>query len=160
TSMVQYLSDEGAKAATAQVEIYVGAESELNVSRRVERGEFWALHDLPPGNSYPLADNQALLRRFGSISTATTPTLGEQSFLRTRGMFAQITLLDRRAEAIGLLSTHMFLQRALVMPDTVYMDTGADELPLRLPDETRLDRAKRAVLKEIWRTRPIYSLQG
>ena len=75
-------------------------------------------------------------------------------------MFAQITLVDRRSDAIDLLGTHLFLQRALVMPDTVYMDTAVDELPLPIPDDAPLDHAKRTVLKQVWRTRPIYCLQG
>lgn len=161
TSMVQYLSDEDAKAATAQVEIYVGPEPELNVSRWVEPAEFWTLHELPPGRSCDLGVKQVLLRRFRTGPGAKTlPPPENSAFLRTRGMFAQITLVDRRAEAIELLSAHLFLQRALVMPDTVYMDTGVDELPLPIPPEASLDHAKRAVLKQIWRTRPIYCLQG
>ena len=75
-------------------------------------------------------------------------------------MFAQVALIDRREDAIDLVGTHTFLQRALVLPDTVYMDTGIDDLPLPLPEETKFDHAKRDALKQIWRTRPIYYLQG
>jgi hypothetical protein len=159
--MVQYLSDEDAKAPIAQLEIYVGPESELDVSRWVEPAEFWTLHELPPGSSANLGPKQVLLRRFRSGpggKTLSSPP--DAAFLRTRGMFAQVTLVDRRAEAIDLLSAHLFLQRALVLPDTVYMDTGVDELPLPIPEEASLDQAKRAVLKQIWRTRPIFCLQG
>jgi len=160
-SMVQYLGDEDAKAATAQLEIYIGPESDLEVNRRVEPAEFWTVHELPPGSSCELAANQVLLRRFRSGPGAKAlPLMEDAAFLRTRGMFAQITLVDRRAEAIDLLGAHLFLQRALVMPDTVYMDTGVDELPLPIPAEASLDHAKRSVLKQIWRTRPIFCLQG
>jgi hypothetical protein len=159
--MIQYLSDEDAKAAASQLEIYVGPEVELDLNRRDEPEEFWTLQELPPGISYSLDVNQALLRRFRSgPGRKTLPLPQDLAFLRTRGLFAQVTLVDRREEAINLLSAHLFLQRALVMPDTVYMDTGVDDLPLPIPEEASLDQAKRAVLKNIWRTRPIFCLQG
>jgi AAA domain len=161
SSMIQYLSDEEAKAPIAQLEIFIGPEGELDFPRRVEPAEFWVLHELPPGTAYALSAKQVLLRRFSSRpGTKALPTPEEATFLRTRGMFAQITLVDRRAEAINLLSAHLFLQRALVMPDTVYMDTGIDELPLPIPEQASLDQAKRTVLKQIWRTRPLFCLQG
>ncbi len=159
--MIQYLSDEDAKAATSQLEIYIGPEAELDIDRRDEPEEFWTLQELPPGTSCTLGVKQALLRRFRSgPGGKTLPQPQDVAFLRIRGLFAQVTLVDRRAEAINLLSAHLFLQRALVMPDTVYMDTGVDELPLPIPEEASLDKAKRAVLKHIWRTRPIFCLQG
>ena len=159
--MVQYLSDEDAKSPIAQLDIYVGPEQELDVRRRVEPAEFWTLHDLPPGSSCELGMKQVLLRRFRSgPGGKALPPPPDAAFLRTRGMFAQVTLVDRRADAIDLLNAHLFLQRALVLPDTVYMDTGVDELPLPFPGEANLDQAKRAVLKQIWRTRPIFCLQG
>jgi hypothetical protein len=158
--LVQYLGDEDAKAPISQLEIYVGPEAELNVARWVEPAEFWTLHELPPGGTYNLALKQVLLRRFHTgPGGKTLPTIPDTAFLRTRGMFAQVTLVDRREEAINLLSAHLFLQRALVIPDTVYMDTGVEELPLPIPGEA-IDQAKRTVLKQIWRTRPIYCLQG
>jgi hypothetical protein len=157
--MVAYLSDEDSKVPR-EIEIYVGPESDLEVDRYIEPGEFWTLDELPPGKTVRLAPNQVQLRRFSSARGKVLPSPPNTSFLRTRGMFAQLKLVDRREEGIELVATHTFLQRALVLPDTVYMDTGVEDLPLALPNEAKFDSAKRDALKQIWRTRPIYYLQG
>jgi hypothetical protein len=159
TPMVAYLSDEDAKAQAA-TEIYFGPESELYIDRWVGPGEFWTLHELPPGTRNELGSKQVRLRRFAHPGSKSPPPPTDAGFLRTRGMFAQLMLVDRREDAIDLLTTHTFLQRAIVLPDTVYMDTGVEDLPLSLPDKSKFDKAKRDTLKQIWRTRPIYYLQG
>src|SRR5206468_12100644 len=63
SELVQYLSDEDAKAPVAQLEIYLGAESDLELDRWVEPAEFWTLQELPTG-SRVLGQKQVLLRRF------------------------------------------------------------------------------------------------
>jgi serine/threonine protein kinase len=158
-SMISYLSNEDAKGQRA-TEVYLGTESDLEFERRVVPAEFWSVQELPPGSSRNLGPTQVLLRRFARQEARALPTPPETGFLRTQGMFAQVKLIDRREDAIDLVGTHTFLQRALVLPDTVYMDTGIDDLPLPLPEETKFDHAKTKALKQIWRTRPVYYLQG
>ena len=164
-SMVSYLSNEDAQGRKS-TEIYIGQSADLKIEQRIEPAEFWTLHELPPsslvqpGVRVQLGPKQVMLRRFARPNGQILPQPPSLGFLRIRGMFAQVKLIERREEAIDLVATHTFLQRALVLPDTVYMDTGIDELPLPLPPEDKFDRSKRDALNQIWRTRPIYYLQG
>jgi serine/threonine protein kinase len=152
--MVRYLLEEDAQAAVG-VEIYVGPEADLRIDRRVEPREYWTVHEFPPGTSLKLEPNEVLLRR-----PAGQGVNDDDAFLRTAGMFGQVTLLDRRSDGIDLLGTHLFLQRALALPDTVYMDTGVDEMPLQFPPAQVFDSTKADAMRLIWRTRPIFCLQG
>jgi serine/threonine protein kinase len=83
----------------------------------------------------------------------------EEGFVRTSGMFGQVSLINRRKSAIDRLDTHSYLLRSLVEPRKVAMDTGEVELPVALP-ATKVDEAKRATAADILRGRPIYALQG
>ncbi len=84
------------------------------------------------------------------------PTIGH---LRTYGLYAQVTLIQRRTQAISRLQEHSFLLRALSHSARVFMDTGASPEALRL-DKDKLDSSKRAVIEDVLRVRPIYTLQG
>ena len=82
-----------------------------------------------------------------------------QGVLRSAGMPGQTKLIRRRKQAIDVLDTHSYLLRSLAAPGQVYIDTGAAELPVPL-DPAVVDGAKRAVIEDILRVRPIYTLQG
>lgn len=84
------------------------------------------------------------------------PPLG---VLRSAGMPGQTRLIRRRKQAIDVLGAHSYLLRSLAAPGQVYIDTGAAELPVAL-DPAVVDGAKRAVIEDILRVRPIYTLQG
>jgi hypothetical protein len=170
-SMVSYLSNEDAQSQKI-MEIYIGSSAALKFDQWIEPAEFWTLHKLPPSTPVQpgtliqphtlvqLGPKQVMLRRFTRPSGQTLSPPPSTGFLRIRGMFAQVKLIDRREEAIDLVATHTFLQRALVLPDTVYMDTGIEELPLPIPPVDKFDLSKSDALKQTWRTRPIYYLQG
>lgn len=82
-----------------------------------------------------------------------------QGMLRSAGMPGQTKLIRRRKQAIDVLDTHSYLLRSLAAPGQVYIDTGAAELPVPL-DPKVVDDAKRTVIEDILRVRPIYTLQG
>lgn len=156
--LADYLINENAKEP---VEVYLGPEGDLKLERWTENDEHW-LYDvaLPDDDTHVLGDDQVLLRRAITQHPQHITPPGKVDFLRTRGMRAQVQLLERREQAIQLLGGHLFLQRAIVLPDTVYMDTRIEDLPLAMPDEATFDIAKRDAIRRIWRTRPIYCLQG
>lgn len=79
--------------------------------------------------------------------------------IRTYGLYAQVTLIRRRTHAISRLQEHSFLLRALSHSARVFMDTGSSPVPLQL-DKEKLDSSKRAVIEDVLRVRPIYTLQG
>jgi hypothetical protein len=153
-SLAAYLLDQETQATAigdeGDVRVYVGPESEFKIERKSSEEE-WLFESV-------VGSDGILLRRTLSAgkSVAAVPSNG---FLRTSGLTWQRILIERRERAIRLFGSHLFLQRALVLPDTVYMDTGMEELPLPISD-AKFDNAKRDVLGKIWRTRPIYCLQG
>jgi hypothetical protein len=151
--MLRYLSEEDAGEGRAQV--YVGPESQLQIRRRVEKEEYWVIEDLPSEGGQNEKDVVVLRRPLQSPFQKQGVL-----FLRTSSMFGQVELLNRRDDAIDLLSTHQFLQRSIVLPDTVFMDTGMDTLPLPFPPVTQFDLTKSNAVRLIWRTRPIFCLQG
>lgn len=83
----------------------------------------------------------------------------DKGWLRTFGMFGQIDLIRRRKEAIDRLANHSYLLRSLCATGQTFMDTGDTKLPQDLPIE-KVDQAKQAAMRDVLRTRPIYSLQG
>ena len=85
--------------------------------------------------------------------------LNNKGYIRTYGQYAQVTLIQRRTAAIERLHEHSYLLRALAQPGMVFMDTGPAPLPN--PSITsKLDNSKLAVIQDVLRVRPIYSLQG
>jgi hypothetical protein len=100
----------------------------------------------------------------GTVALERAPIPGQASlptrgFIRTYGQYAQITLIQRRTDAIDRLQEHSYLLRALAQPGQVFMDTHEKAKTLHL-DEAALDDSKRAVIEDVLRVRPIYALQG
>jgi hypothetical protein len=83
----------------------------------------------------------------------------EIGYIRTFGLNGQVRLIDRRKRAIDRLEQHSYLLRALVQPGMVAMDTGTPTTAYELPAES-VDESKKAVIEDIERVRPIYTLQG
>lgn len=90
---------------------------------------------------------------------ALRPQPAKEGFLRGAGMPGQTRLIKRRKQAIDNLGLHGYLLRSLAAPGQVYIDTGQAPLPVEL-DPSTVDAAKRAVIEDILRVRPIYTLQG
>lgn len=90
---------------------------------------------------------------------ALRPEPAKEGFLRGAGMPGQTRLIKRRKQAIDNLGLHGYLLRSLAAPGQVYIDTGQAPLPVDL-DPSTVDGAKRAVIEDILRVRPIYTLQG
>lgn len=83
----------------------------------------------------------------------------QSGYVRSKGHYGQIKLINRRQKAIERLPQHSYLLRSLVDTADVCMDTGTAELPYPLnPQE--VDPSKIAVIENILRVRPIYALQG
>ena len=83
----------------------------------------------------------------------------QHGWIRSHGFRGQVQLIQRRKEAIDRLVHHTYLLKALCNPAQVKVDTKITELHLPL-DSKVVDDAKRAVLTDILRTRPIYALLG
>ncbi|HZP10819.1 MAG TPA: AAA domain-containing protein [Nevskiaceae bacterium] len=83
----------------------------------------------------------------------------ETGYVRTKGHFSAITLIERRKRAIDRLPDHSYLLRALAQPGMVYMDTGPTKLPFPLSPEV-VDASKEAIISDVLRVRPLYALQG
>lgn len=97
-----------------------------------------------------------ILRRRTRIGAPVPPTRG---FVRTRGLWGQLRLIERRQSAIDRLEQHAFLLGSLASPGDVCMDTHAVTTAYRLRSED-VDESKRAVIEDTERVRPIYALQG
>lgn len=84
-----------------------------------------------------------------------------EGYLRTRGHYGQIRLIERRKQSIDRLSSHAYLLRALASPGFTHIDAGDSELPWRQIEENGvIDKNKLATIKDILRVRPMYALQG
>ena len=87
--------------------------------------------------------------------------LSSEGYLRTRGHYGQIRLIERRKQAIDRLSSHAYLLRTLASPSFTHIDAGAGQLPWQQIEETGLvDENKLATIRDILRMRPMYALQG
>jgi hypothetical protein len=129
--------------------VYLGPEESVRFTRTVDRPEFWEIVDIDEDAA------QVTLKRVGA--KMSKPPL--EGFARCFDMFGQISLIRRRQRAIERLQNHSYLLKALRMPGLVYIDTGDSDLPVTI-DERKVDDAKRHALRNIWRTRPIFTLQG
>lgn len=84
-----------------------------------------------------------------------------EGYLRTRGHYGQIRLIERRKQSIDRLSSHAYLLRTLASPGFTPIDAGASELPWpQIEDGEVIDGNKLAIIKDILRMRPMYALQG
>jgi hypothetical protein len=94
-----------------------------------------------------------------SLMQPSLLTAPPEGWIRTFGMFGQVDLIRRRKEAIDRLVSHSYLLTSLVQPGNVFMDTGNID-SLQDVQSERVDEAKQAVMRDVLRTRPIYTLQG
>jgi serine/threonine protein kinase len=100
---------------------------------------------------------QIRLSRPLSADQTPAPDIG---FVRTYGLYGQLSLIDRRKQAIDRLEEYAYLLSALAQPGQVCLDTEMrNENEYELPSE-KVDFSKRAVIEEIERVRPIYALNG
>lgn len=90
-----------------------------------------------------------------------------EGYLRTRGHYGQIRLIERRKRSIDRLSSHAYLLRTLASPGFTPIDAGTNELPWPQIEELTdddgkkvVDENKLAIIKDILRMRPMYTLQG
>lgn len=89
-----------------------------------------------------------------------------EGYLRTRGHYGQIRLIERRKQSIDRLSSHAYLLRTLASPGFTPIDAGNSELPWpQIEDRDEdgkkiIDENKLAIIKDILRMRPKYALQG
>lgn len=153
--LIRYLDEEDSKDAEKPVLVWIGPEPQLeDVEVEQDDPQLWEV------STWPQRDDedrpQLVLQR------STLPYVADErpQYLRSASIQGQLALLSRRDDAISLLGTHTFLQRALTLPDTVYIDTGIDRLPLPPPPVSEFDAPKQSALRQIWRTRPIFCLQG
>jgi len=129
--------------------IYLGPEESLFIGRDVDEPEFWTIKGIDEQR------RQITLQRTG-VGFRKPPDRG---FVRAFGMFGQLPLIDRRKNAIEKLREHTYLLQALQLPDTRFIDSG-DTSALSFIDSSKVDEAKQDALRNIWRTRPLFTLQG
>lgn len=99
------------------------------------------------------------LKRRNSQSKLDPPP--REGYVRTRGHYGQIRLIERRKKSIDRLALHGYLLRALATPALTRIDAGESPLPLpKIEHGKIIDENKIAIVKDILRTRPIYGLQG
>ncbi len=129
--------------------VHLGDEDALDLGREVPLTEFWTVVDADP-------DTGTVELRRPQRSGSGPPPSG---YLRTFGLFGQMSLIKRRRRAIDRLERHAYLLRALQTPSYTFLDTGERSLP-RPVALGKLDDAKQSAMRSIWRTRPIFALQG
>lgn len=92
---------------------------------------------------------------------AAAAPLPSNGYLRTRGHYGQIRLIERRKQSIDRLSAHAYLLRTLASPSFTHIDAGTSELPWQqIQEDGLVDENKLATIKDILRMRPMYALQG
>ncbi|MFL9895637.1 AAA domain-containing protein [Paraburkholderia sp. RL17-381-BIF-C] len=114
--------------------------------------EQWTIADID--------QDQELVTLFRQNSPAIAPPSSE-GYLRTRGHYGQIRLIERRKESIDRLASHAYLLRTLASPGFTPIDAGASELPWpRIEEGEIIDGNKLAIVRDTLRMRPMYALQG
>jgi hypothetical protein len=129
--------------------VYLGPEESLFVGRDVDEPECWTIKGIDETTGH------INLERAGQ----GYPKAPVRGFARAFGMFWQMPLIDRRKKAIERLREHTYLLQALELPDTRFIDSG-ESSALGGIDPARVDNAKQEALRNIWRTRPVFTLQG
>lgn len=126
-------------------------------SLRFDRGTRIEPKDCFQVDDFKLEDDTMVLKRssIGNVSLSAP----DRGWLRPFGIFGQIDLIRRRKEAIDRLANHAYLLKALCATGQSFMDTE-DVSPPQFMATDRVDESKQAVMADIRRTRPIYTLQG
>lgn len=128
--------------------VYLGKEDSLWLTSSVPLEYFWSIEKIDEEKNTVVVQ-----RRIG------LPPAPNEGFLRTYGMFGQMSLIKRRKQAIERLQFHNYLLEALQNPYFLFVDTGETNLPIPV-DSRKIDDAKALALSLLWRTRPIFALQG
>lgn len=136
----------------ADLVVLTGPGEDALYTRSIPRDEMWRVVDVDPATQ-----GSVLLER--QAVQSDLPAAPDAGFVRTFGMFGQVSLIRRRKLAIDRLGKHSYLLRSIATPGQVFMDTGESTLPVPLPEDA-VDVAKRACIEDILRVRPIYALQG
>lgn len=138
--------------------LFVPRDAEFKGSQNewVEKAQ-WTISEIDQNNE--------TITLFRQNSPGIAPPSPE-GYLRTRGHYGQIRLIERRKQSIDRLSSHAYLLRTLASPGFTPIDAGNSELPWR-PIEDRdedgkkiIDENKLSIIKDILRMRPKYALQG
>jgi serine/threonine protein kinase len=124
-------------------------EDSLRVSGK-KKNEAWEIVQINREQGY------AQLRRAVSDRVGLSP-VPDSGYLRSWNHYAQIKVIERRKNAIDRLEDHSYLLQALAAPRL--MDTKWIA-PLERLDQADVDISKKAVIQDILRVRPIYTLQG
>ncbi|HAG85797.1 MAG TPA: hypothetical protein DCL61_32825, partial [Cyanobacteria bacterium UBA12227] len=124
-------------------------ENSLRVGKK-HKNEAWEIVWINRENG------QAQLKRTVSENLDLSP-VENSGYLRSWNHNAQIQVIERRKNAIDRLEDHSYLLQALSAPRL--MDTKW-VAPLERLDEASVDISKKAVIQDILRVRPIYTLQG
>ncbi len=138
--------------------LFVTRDTEFKGSQEewVEKAQ-WTISEIDPENEI------ITLFRQNSPGIASPSSEG---YLRTRGHYGQIRLIERRKQSIDRLSSHAYLLRTMASPGFTPIDAGPSELPwpqIENEDEDGkkiIDENKLAIMKDILRMRPKYALQG
>jgi serine/threonine protein kinase len=96
--------------------------------------------------------------RFVRDAGLPPPMQGTKMYLMPAGLAGTVEQLKRRRDAIERMSSHGQLLSAIADPDGQRRDTL--ESPGTNNAIEMLDDSKRAALKAIWQTQPLYTLQG
>jgi len=80
-----------------------------------------------------------------------------QGYLRPRSLLGNVALARRRKQVLDDLRDDAFLLRAIVQPEAVAQNLGA-ETPEFI--DKKLDANKQALVQSIWNTRPLFVVQG
>ena len=124
---------------------------EAHLSRTGSHETKWAIYSTAIG-----ADGGRTYT-FEQVGGMTRPPQG-MAYLRPAGLGGSYSLLERRLTAIEALRDQTVMLQAIEAPGLVHRDT-MEILP---EDEgtAKLDEAKQAALRNIWRCQPLFALQG
>ena len=138
--------------------LFVPRDAEFKGSQNewVEKAQ-WTISEIDQNNE--------TITLFRQNSPGIAPPSPE-GYLRTRGHYGQIRLIERRKQSIDRLSSHAYLLRTLASPGFTPIDAGNSELPWRQIEDRDedgkkiIDENKLSIIKDILRMRPKYALQG
>jgi hypothetical protein len=107
----------------ADLVVLTGPTEDGLYTRSIPRAEMWRVVEVDPTAPGVVSlERQALESEF--------PAAPDVGFVRTFGMYGQVSLIRRRKIAIDRLAKHSYLLRSIAAPGQVYMDTGESILPV------------------------------
>lgn len=154
-NMLEFLQREQEDKGKGQLSVILTATDQIRIPRSGAADE-WMVE--PIQRSGADGAEAAILRLSRPSGVSSTMPPPETGFLRVSDFNGQITLIERRKNAIDRLREHSYLLSSLVQPGEVFMDTGQGIVPKFPPGV--LDEHKERVIKNILRVRPLFALQG